>query len=32
MKQKFDLMTWFRNIKPTGFLKRAWRLWAKGIG
>ena len=23
MKQKFDLMTWF---------KRAWRLWAKALG
>ena len=32
MKRKLALMTWFKNIKPTGFLKRGWRLWAKALG
>ena len=32
MKHKYTLMTWFKNIKPTGFLKRGWRLWAKALG
>ena len=29
---KSHLIRTFKNIKPTGFLKRGWRLWAKALG